>query len=568
MNKQLASALIFASTGLAAAAAALEGRVFLDANKNGQADVGEAGVARVLVSDGQRVAVTDAEGCYRLEPREFPAWVWVSVPRDHQASGAFWRRAGGRAREDFGLVRQPQPEDFAFIQITDTHIGRADALRQFARQIAAYPVACAFVVNTGDLVRDADSVFPDRAQAQYDSYLGAAAAFSVPLFTVPGNHEHVSVNAAGADQKHPLYGKGLYRRVFGPTYYSWDWAGFHCVALDGTRVPYQVALGAEQLAWLAADLQTQPREKPLLLFCHQALFSLADSRELEALLRERKVLGAFCGHMHRTFTAEWSGFSVYMSGAMSGTWWNGPNIDGSPQGFRLVSIKRGALKTVFAGREGACPVSIVAPAATALRSGVIEVEAVVVDFGLNAEVSADFDGHPVQLRQSSREELWSVWQGSVDTRLAADGCRALKIRARSGAETSRGEISYLVVNGREEPFAAEAPAMLRLQIRENDVACTNRVLLNGVPLAVIPAGTPKGTTLTFEVSKERLKRLNRVTVCVSPQAEGAAPFSFGSVSLEYKGRRIHDQRYFSGDLFSLGGGASRRFEKDLYFGLP
>ena len=49
-------------------------------------------------------------------------------------------------------MRQPQSDDFCFIQITDTHIGNAEALRQFAKQTARLPVPIAFVVNTGDLV--------------------------------------------------------------------------------------------------------------------------------------------------------------------------------------------------------------------------------------------------------------------------------------------------------------------------------------------------------------------------------------------------------------------------------
>ena len=41
--------------------AVIEGRVYLDANRNGRWDEGEAGVPGVLVSDGRRVVATDAE---------------------------------------------------------------------------------------------------------------------------------------------------------------------------------------------------------------------------------------------------------------------------------------------------------------------------------------------------------------------------------------------------------------------------------------------------------------------------------------------------------------------------
>ncbi len=549
-----------------AEASAVEGRVFLDANKNGVADSGEPGVARVAVSDGRKVVLTDAEGRYRLETAGTPELVWVCVPRDQRPSGAFWRIAESAAPADFGLVAQPQPDDFVFIQITDTHVGRGDLVKKFAEQVGRYPVPCAFVVNTGDLVGGVDVVAPDKALPQYDRYREAAAAFPVPLFNLPGNHEHVAINVADADKADPRYGKGLYRQVFGPTYYSWDWAGVHFLALDGTRVPYKEALGAEQLAWLAADLQAQPEAKPVVLFCHQALYSIADAKELAGVLRGRKVLGAFCGHLHKTFTVEQPDYPVFMSGAMSGSWWSGPNIDGTPQGFRLVQLKGGELKTVYAGRESACPVSVIAPVATSVKSGVLDVAVAVVDFGRPADVSASYEGQPVALSASSREALWTVWRGSLDTRGAADGARVLKICAKAGGEVCTNEIRYLVVNGRDEAFSAAAPATLKLQVRGQHAEGT--LSLNGEPLGALPAGAAKEETLAFEIGQQKLKRINRVTLSAGQQEKGRGPFSIGPVWLEYKGKKICDLRYASFERFSLSGEEPKRREKELFFCLP
>lgn len=567
MNSGLGVGLLVLTLGpLTASARTVEGRVYLDGNKNGQADDGEPGVAHVAVSDGHHVVLTGADGSYRLETSESPALVWVCVPRDHQAVGAFWRLSVGDSREGFGLSRQIQPDDFVFIQITDAHIGRVDLVKQFAQQVSRYPVPCAFVVNTGDSVGGVDVVAPDKAQAQYDRYREAASAFAVPLFNLPGNHEHVATNVADADKTDPRYGKGLYRQVFGPTYYSWDWAGVHCLALDGTRVPYKEELGADQLAWLAEDLQAQPAEKPLLMFCHQALFSIADAKELASVLGARKVLGAFCGHLHKTFTAEQPGYPVYMSGAMSGSWWSGPNIDGTPQGFRLVQIKGGALKTVYAGREGAVPMSVIAPVATSVKSNVLDVAVAVIDFGQPVEVSSSYEGHPVALRSTTREDLWSIWRGDVDTRTAADGDRVLRICAKTRDLTVTNEIRYLVVNGREEAYAAFGPATLKIQVRGVDA--DDSVIFNGVSLGVIPAGTPKETTLAFEIGKDRLKKINRVAISAGHQGKGKDQFSVGPAWLEYRGKKIHDLRYASFERFTIGGDDPKRSEKELYFCLP
>jgi len=542
------------------------GRVFVDADGNGQWAAGEAGVAGVAVSDGARVTLTDESGAYRLESAEAAPLVWVCLPRGHAASGAFWKQAQEGLAADFGLVPQPQAGDFTFVQITDAHIGRGDLLKRFAQHLPTLPVPFAFVVNTGDLVGGVDVVPPEKAQIQYDRYSEAAAAFAVPLFNLPGNHEHVGFNCPGSDTNHPFYGKGLYRKVFGPTYYAWEWAGVHFVALDGTSLPYQERLGSRQLAWLAADLAVVPAERPVVLFCHQSIPQLRDAQELADVLKGRRVLGAFCGHLHQTFTTRLGEIPVYLSGAMSGAWWSGPNIDGTPQGFRLVRIRDGALSTAYFGREGATPMSAVSPLATSVLSGEVEVEAVVADFGQPVALEAAFAGQPAAFAQVGREELWSVWRGKVDTRPAFDGDRVLKLTARRGGETGAFEIRYLVENGRAEPYQAAASATLSMQVRNVDAS--NPVLFNGEPLGVIPAGTTNGATVAFEVDRGRLGRLNRVTVQAGPQGKGKDLFSVGPVWLGYRGRRIHDLRYASFERFFIVGDDPRRSEKTLYYCLP
>ena len=307
------SLILLAFGATVSQAVVIEGHVFLDANQNGRWDDGETGVPGVLVSDGRRVVATDASGSYRLDSDDARILLWITVPRDHRPTASFWRWADGRQSENFGLVQHPQSNDFCFIQITDTHTGNAEALRAFAKQTGKWPIPIPFVVNTGDLGGDA---FYNNKEARkiFDRYLGAASAFKQPLFNVPGNHDHVGFLDKTADKNDPAWGKGLYRKLLGPMHYSWDWGKVHFVALDGTRLPYQERLGAEQLAWLKADLSFQPHDKPLVLFCHQSVVTMKEKKGTEPLvsvLRGRKVLGIFCGHLHTTFFTRLGDFPVY-----------------------------------------------------------------------------------------------------------------------------------------------------------------------------------------------------------------------------------------------------------------
>jgi predicted MPP superfamily phosphohydrolase len=517
------------------------------------------------VSDGLHAVATDTDGRYRLPASDAPSVVWFCVPRDRAASGPFWRAVGDGQTADFGLVDRRQSDDFVFAQITDTHVGRADLVQQLGAHLATFPVPPAFVVNTGDLVAGVDTVAPDKAKPQFDRYLAAAATFPMPLFNLPGNHEHVGFNRPNPETAHPFYGKGLYRTLLGPTYYSWDWAGVHAVALDGTSLPYQERLGAEQLTWLAADLALQPLDKPLLLFCHQPLYALKDAKDVAAVLRGRRVLGAFCGHLHRTFDTTFAGVPLYQSGATSGAWWSGPNIDGTPQGFRFAQVKGGALKTVYVGREGKTPLSAVSPLASAVLTNDFEAEFALLDFGRPADLSAAFDGHPVAFSLASREALWSFWKARVSLDGVSDGDRVLHVEARQGTDSSTNEIRYLVDVGRPPPYRAGAAATLSLQVRAVGAACA--VAVNGRPVGEISAGTADETTLSFPVPQELLQKLNRVNFQVADAVHGRQALSVGPVWLAYKGRKIHDLRYASFERHAVSGDPRYAFHA-LYYCLP
>jgi hypothetical protein len=78
MNRQAITTAIFLAacfTSTAVESANVTGRVFLDANRNGRTDSGEAGIAGRIVSDGRRLARTDENGDYRLTEVAAPAVV-------------------------------------------------------------------------------------------------------------------------------------------------------------------------------------------------------------------------------------------------------------------------------------------------------------------------------------------------------------------------------------------------------------------------------------------------------------------------------------------------------------
>jgi len=552
-------------------AAEVRGRVFLDANENGQADPSEQGVAHVLVSDGVSVVATAEDGSYRLPLAEEQAVIRMTRPRGHAPSGSFWQWSEGTGPVNFGLVKETQPDDFFFIQVTDSHLGRLDLFKEFAARINRFPVPLAFAINTGDLVGGVDVVAIEAAKTQFDKYLEGSAEFQVPLLNLPGNHEHVAIWVKEADQNHPWYGKGLYRKMLGPTYHSWNYGPVHFIALDGTSLPYQERLGERQLAWLKANLALTPAERPIVLFCHQSLLTIRDGEALLQLLEGRKVLAGFCGHLHETFIEHKQDLPVIHTGALSGSWWSGPNPDGTPQGFRLVHVEGDSLRSAYTDRQGHHSLYVSRPDSTAIRSGALPIEVVLLDFGSADEfkVEAKLGETTVDLKLAGRAPAWSTWQGTLDTASVFDGLADVEVTATRAGRTDASAMRYVVINDRPAPFEARDPAVLKLAVR--NLGADGEISFNGQPLGIIPSDTPNETIVELPVPADRLQKLNRVTLRAGTKPNSERDrFSAGPIWLEYQGRRLHDIRYVSFHRHTVGGSDPKQAdaEKELIYCLP
>jgi hypothetical protein len=100
---------------VASASHALEGVVYVDADRDGVRDAGESVLADVVVSNGREVTRSGTDGAWSLE--EGPdGFVRVTCPDGYSCPR--WYHAGSG---DFGLVPNPLPDDFFFIQTSDVH---------------------------------------------------------------------------------------------------------------------------------------------------------------------------------------------------------------------------------------------------------------------------------------------------------------------------------------------------------------------------------------------------------------------------------------------------------------
>ena len=200
-----------------------------------------------------------------------------------------------------GVARAHDGDDFFFLQLSDTHWGfqgppNPDAkgtLKKAVQSVNSLRQKPDFIMFTGDLTHTTDDPAERRRRmAEFKQIVSGLEAKTVRF--MPGEHD------ASLDN-----GKA-FQEFFGPTHYTFDHKGVHFIVLDNVSDP-RALIGDEQLAWLAADLQKQAADAPLVVFTHRPLFDLApqwdwatrDGAKAIELLMPHKNVTVFYGHIHQ-----------------------------------------------------------------------------------------------------------------------------------------------------------------------------------------------------------------------------------------------------------------------------
>ncbi len=331
------------------------GAVFEDSNGNGIRDDGEQGVRDIIVSNGTLACLTNKDGQYNL-----PAdgdFVFITIPRDYTSTESWYGRIADGGF-DFALQRTPEKDSaqFTFAQITDIHLD-ADHLSAFNELITELnELSPDFVVATGDFIAEGNTATVAQAEEWFNLYGDAIAQLEMPLFNTVGNHDVVGIKREDVAETDPGYGKGIFTDLFGPTYYSFDWGGYHCVVLDpndmadGEQV-YQIS--EAQLQWLQEDLKLR-EDSPLLVFYHEPTPSWRNrDAALDTIMQHQAYM--FCGHLHQDIVVAESlqgnstTLTEQITGAVCGEWWYGSNPDGKPSGYRLVSVDSDEVDSLYKG---------------------------------------------------------------------------------------------------------------------------------------------------------------------------------------------------------------------------
>lgn len=243
-------------------------------------------------------------------------------------------------------VSRDSAKPYFFIQMSDTQFGMFTENKGFEQETKNFEKAIAeanrlhpaFVIVCGDLVNRAG----DAAQIAEYKRIAAKLDRSIPLYSLPGNHD-VGNNPTAETI-------AAYRKNIGPDYYTFEQGHIFGIVLNSSLIKEPDGAKAEaaaQEAWLYKALEKgQKSKKTIMVFQHHSWFlqdgneadqyfnisSTVRSKYLE-LFKKYGIRYIFAGHYHRNAYGKTETIQMITTGPV------GKPLGPDKSGFRIVTVQ-------------------------------------------------------------------------------------------------------------------------------------------------------------------------------------------------------------------------------------
>ena len=371
-----ASSITLSITAAADKSGTATGMVYHDLNRNSIHDENEPGLEGISVSNGREIVKTNAVGQWQLPHDDDTIFFvikpsgWMTPVNKHQLPQFFYiHKPAGSPKTfrykgvdptgplprsiNFALHKTDEPTEFKAIFFGDPQPSNIEQVDYIKHDIIEELVGtdARFGVTLGDIMFDKLELFP---QSNAD-----IALIGIPWFNVIGNHD------LNMDADRDSDSDETFHRLFGPSYYSFDYGPVHFIVLDDVdwakrngKRGYHGGIDEEQMAFVKNDLALVPEKKLVCLMMHIPLPKVGNRRELYRLIEKRPHTLSISGHehwhAHKYIGAEddWRGNKPHhhiVNVTVSGTWWKGrkdevgiPHTtmrDGAPNGYSIITFK-------------------------------------------------------------------------------------------------------------------------------------------------------------------------------------------------------------------------------------
>lgn len=267
----------------------------------------------------------------------------------------------------------PRKRSMRIVHMTDTHIqpekGADKGVAACLSHIGSLADRPELIVTGGDLIMDGFAEDEARTRLQWELFNKAFANAPAPVAHTLGNHDIWGWNkgkskTTGAERG---WGKVLatdtlgMERPYGVVIRG-DW---RIITLDSTHVDPQDANGYiarlddAQMDWFAKELAAATPAKHTLVVSHIPILTVTsilggpreggsvrqvsggimhiDSPRLRELMENSNVRACLSGHTHRIDEVKHRGITYFCNGAVSGSWWGGPNAEAT-EGYAIMDL--------------------------------------------------------------------------------------------------------------------------------------------------------------------------------------------------------------------------------------
>ena len=381
------------------------------------ADTSGNPISGVVVSDGYVVTTTNAQGVYEFTSQKANGYVFISQPQGYEVAldgvfPQFWQALESSStaveeRHDFRLTPVSN-NDCVILALGDFHLCNRNALydlqqfRMEAQELKSTVQSLqaqgkkVYGLTLGDMTWD---IYWDNSSgyggvnfdlAAYRSEVNADFAnVNFPIWHTIGNHDHAYYYTGDWDTVVP------YKQIIGPTYYSFNVAGYHIISMDNVICENDGTSGGRDdhagltdaiLSWLQADMAQVPSSMPVIVSMHEQAYSPSATSSMTSTSCSEESYAAsminaigssrnihiVTGHTHNINNAVKSAkIYEHNAGALCATWWwtgrfcitseatwgGGTSLsdtyhiarDGTPAGYTIYNLSSGTMTWQYKG---------------------------------------------------------------------------------------------------------------------------------------------------------------------------------------------------------------------------